>query len=120
VAPGLTRGFGDKEKYKMIELTNHNNKIQLRNTLFWDVDTALMDAEKSKLLIIERVLSRGNMNEFKQLIIFYDQNELKESVIKIGSLDARTLNFISGYLNIPKQNFLCYKKQQLNITHLNS
>jgi hypothetical protein len=104
----------------MIELTNHKSKLYLRNTLFWDVDPAFLDAEKSMLLIIERVLSRGNIEEFKQLITFYTQNEIKESVLKIGSMDARTLNFISGYLNVPKQEFLCYKKRQLNRTHLNS
>lgn len=104
----------------MIELKNGNKNIQLRNTLFWDVDVAALDASISKTLIVERVLTRGNMAEFKQLIRFYPSQELCQTVIKIGYLDDRTLNFISDYLNIPKQDFLCYKKKLLNPMHWNS
>ena len=95
----------------MIELVNGNKNIHLRNTLFWDVNPDKLNAHSSIMLIVERVLSRGNMSEFKQLIRFYSLKDLSQTVIKIGYMDARTLNFISTYLNIPKQDFLCYKKK---------
>lgn len=104
----------------MIELKSDKNTIQLRNTLFWDVDQEKLDAQNSKVLIVERVLTRGNMEEFTQLIRFYTLEELSLTVVKIGYLDGRTLNFISGYLNIPKEDFLCYRKKQSNPTHWNS
>jgi hypothetical protein len=104
----------------MIELKKGNKKINLRDTLFWDVSPATLDPVTSKMLIMERVLTRGNMAEFKQLIRFYPSQELCQTVIKIGYLDERTLNFISDYLNIPKQDFLCYKKKLLNPMHWNS
>ncbi|MCX6327280.1 MAG: hypothetical protein NT144_11625 [Bacteroidia bacterium] len=104
----------------MVELKNGNRNLQLRNTLFWDVDPVKLDARTSKTLIVERVLTRGNMEEFKQLIRFYPLLELSQTVVKIGYLDKRTLNFISGYLNIPKQDFLCYKKKLSNHMYWNS
>ena len=104
----------------MIELVNGNKNIHLRNTLFWDVNPDKLDAHSSIMLIVERVLSRGNMSEFKQLIRFYSLKDLSQTVIKIGYMDARTLNFISTYLNIPKQDFLCYKKKLSNNIHWNS
>jgi hypothetical protein len=103
----------------MIILKNNNKTLTLRDTLFWDVDKALLDAEKSKRLIIERVLTRGNMEEFKQLKEFYTLQELKDTVIRIGSMDAKTLNFISDFLNISKEDFLCYKKKLSSPTHWN-
>lgn len=91
----------------------------LRETLFWDVNQAELNSYTSKSLIIERVLTRGNMDEFKQLIRFYSIQDLKQTVLKIGYLDGRTLNFIAEYLNLSKQDFLCYKKKQSNPEHCN-
>ncbi len=104
----------------MLELKNNTKTLVLRNTLFWDVDLKGIDPQQSKSLIVERVLTRGSMLEFRQLIRFYSLDELSQIVIKIGYLDGRTLNFISGFLNIPKSDFLCYRKQQSNPTHWNS
>jgi len=104
----------------MLELKHNTKTLFLRDTLFWDVDLKGIDPKQSKSLIVERVLTRGSMHEFRQLIRFYALDELSQTVIKIGYLDARTLNFISGFLNIPKKDFLCYKKQQLNPAHWNS
>ncbi len=101
----------------MIELKNNNERLKMRNTLFWDIDPDKLNAHFSIILIVERVLSRGNMSEFKQLIRFYSLKDLSQTVIKIGYLDARTLNFISTYFNIPKQDFLCYKKKLSNSIH---
>ena len=98
----------------MIVLKNNKGKIELRTTLFWDIDPKRLNAQTSKNLIVERVLTRGNMLEFKQLINFYTIPKLSQIVLKIGYLDVRTLNFISGYLDIPKENFLCYKKKLKN------
>lgn len=94
--------------------------MNLRDTLFWDVNPATLDPATSKMLIMERVLTRGNIAEFKQLIGFYPLHEISRTVVKIGYMDKRTLNFISDYLNIPKSDFLCYKKKQSNLTHWNS
>jgi hypothetical protein len=91
--------------------------MTLRETLFWDVNHAELNAQSSKTLIIERVLTRGNLNEFKQLIRFYNIQEFTQTVLKIGYMDGRTLNFISDYLNIPKQDFLCYRKKLSNPEH---
>ena len=103
----------------MIELKNNNKKLKLRKILFWDVNPKQLNAQTSKILIVERILTRGNMLEFKQLLTFYSNRELSQIVLKIGRLDAMTLNFISGYLNIPKENFLCYKKKLSNPAHCN-
>jgi hypothetical protein len=104
----------------MVEINYNNKNIQLRDTLFWDVEKEGIDAQRSKALIIERVLTRGNMIEFKQLIRFYTQDEISQVVVKIAHLDPRSLNFISGFLNIPRKDFLCYKKRASSPKHWNS
>ena len=101
----------------MVELVSDNKMMILRETLFWDVNQAELNTHTSKLLIMERVLTRGNLDEFKQLIRFYSIQELTQTVLKIGYMDGRTLNFIAEYLNLSKEDFLCYKKKQSNPEH---
>jgi len=36
----------------------------LRKELFWDMDTTKMETDKNQRIIIERVLSYGNLVEF--------------------------------------------------------
>jgi hypothetical protein len=104
----------------MIELKNDKNTMKLRSTLFWDVNKENLDAQRSKSLIVERVLTRGTIEEFIQMTRFYSIEEISQTVVKIGCMDRKTLNFISGYFNIPKENFLCYTKKQSNLSHWNS
>jgi len=106
--------------YNVIKIKNNTKTLHLRTTLFRNVNPAKMDAEKSKLLITERDLTRGTLEEFRQLIRFYPEEELRQTVVKIRYMDKRTLHFIPEYYNITKEKFLCYRKQQSNPVHWNS
>jgi hypothetical protein len=101
----------------MVEIVSDNKRMILRKTLLWDVNQEGINAHTSRSLIIERVLTRGNMDEFKQLIRFYSVQELTQTVLKIGYMDGRTLNFIAEYLNLSKEDFLCYRKKLSNPEH---
>ncbi len=81
-------------------------------SLFWDVDIDSADLEKNARHIINRILLRGNINDWKQLKKFYGLDRIKEEVLKMRFLDKRTLNFCSFYFNIPKTEFRCYNTQQ--------
>ena len=104
----------------MIDLEKNGKHLHLREILFWDVDKGKLSPARSRFLIIERVITRGNLEEFTELVRFYTREELSDIVVRIGYLDKRTLNFISDYLRIPKKEFICYSKQQLTNTHWNS
>jgi hypothetical protein len=51
-----------------ITLKDGTRYLILREALFWDIDRANIDLKKNKHLIIERVFSRGNMEEYTQLL----------------------------------------------------
>ncbi|HKK63743.1 MAG TPA: hypothetical protein VJ951_14355 [Bacteroidales bacterium] len=55
-----------------------------------------------------RVFTRGNMKEFKNLLVVYTRNEIKETVVRIGSLDKKTMVFLSKAYQIPLTNFKCF------------
>ena len=98
---------------RYIALCDGTKEIQLRRSLFWDMPDEGIDLKINKRLIIERVFSRGNIEEFKQIINYYSEKEIKQTVVGIGALDKKTLNFISRAYHIKPEKFKCYTGNQL-------
>ncbi len=44
--------------------------------LFWDSNINIIDAEKNKEAIIERVLERGSVENIKEIISYYGRDQL--------------------------------------------
>ena len=93
-----------------IEIGGKEKKIRFRKSLFWDVPASALDLDKNRRLILERVFSRGNIEEFQSVNQYYTRDEIRESVKKIGNLDNKTLHFISKTYQIKPVEFKCYKK----------
>ncbi len=93
--------------------------LPFNKTLFWDVDFGSLDWEANKRLIIERVTTRGSWGEFQLLLEHYGSHVFKEEIVKAGYLDKKTLSYVSTFFNIPKEQFRCYIKKQLNQAHWN-
>jgi len=70
--------------------------------LFWDTAIGNIDLQKNKRYIIERVVSRGFLQDFYMLTKLYSKEEIKEALRKSRELDPKTINFCSYYFNIPK------------------
>jgi hypothetical protein len=50
-----------------IEIGGKEKKIRLRRSLFWDVPASALDLDKNRRLILERVFTRGNIEEFQSV-----------------------------------------------------
>lgn len=95
-------------------------KLQsLSGHLFWDIDSQKPDEHKHKTLIIERVITRGNLEDLKILFRLYPLKIIKQEIVKAGFLDKKTLNWVSNFFNIPKTKFKCYSKTQSRQAHWN-
>lgn len=69
--------------------------------LFWDTPVEKIDPEKHKNFIIERVITRGWLQDFYFLIQLYSREEIQAAVKKSKVLDPKTVHFCSHYFNIP-------------------
>src|SRR6056297_1157843 len=95
-------------------------KIQdLSGHLFWDIDFQNIDVQKHQTMIIERVITRGNLKDLKILFQLYPPTIIKQEIVKAGFLDKKSLNWVSSYFNIPKIMFTCYSKIQSSQVHWN-
>jgi uncharacterized protein DUF6922 len=80
--------------------------------LFWDTDETTLDPEKNARFIVERVLSRGRLSDWRVLYHLYGEERIKREVLKIRYLDKVTLSFCSSFFDVPKSKFRCYKQPQ--------
>jgi uncharacterized protein DUF6922 len=77
------------------------NSFPFSQNLFWDTPVEKIDIQKHKNYIIERVLSRGLLQDFYFLLQLYTLEEIVSAVKKSKTLDKKTINFCSHYFKIP-------------------
>jgi hypothetical protein len=73
----------------------------LDKRIFWDINPQKLDWQKNRQFIVERVLTRGFTEDVRAIFKMYSKEQLKDAVIKSKTLDKKTANFMSIYLNIP-------------------
>ncbi|MFO8067266.1 MAG: hypothetical protein R6U11_06765 [Bacteroidales bacterium] len=91
--------------------------VQLNKRFFWDVDYQNLDINKNKELIIERILTLGDISDFVNLISIYGKKEIINTAVNTAYLDKKTLNWLSIITGIPKTQFKCYSKIQSKHVH---
>lgn len=84
----------------------------INKNLFWDIDINDLNLDNHVRFIIERVLTKGDLNDWFELKKTYGLNRIKQEVIQIRYLDKKTLNLLSLFFHIPKEDFRCYKTKQ--------
>ncbi|MBX3417049.1 MAG: hypothetical protein KF851_05550 [Pirellulaceae bacterium] len=85
--------------------------------LFWDTDATKVDPERHASYVIERVVTRGQWEDWKNLVAFYGKERIKQVVIGLRYLDPKTHHFLAFYFNVPLESFRCYTEMSLNQGH---
>lgn len=85
--------------------------------LFWDISIESIDLDRHASYIIDRVLSLGTMEDFKNLKSYYGVSKIKEVLKEARYLDDKVLHFTSLYFNIPLSDFRCYSQRLLTQSH---
>lgn len=71
--------------FKKSELQKTNPlKGKFRKSIFWDTRIELIDFERNKRSVIQRILERGNHKEIKSLIKIYSLETIKNEITKIN------------------------------------
>ena len=75
--------------------------------LFWDIDVSCLDIVAHAGFIIERVVTRGNLEDWKMLLDLYGKRKIRDVVVRIRSLDSKSLHFLSVYFSVDTKEFRC-------------
>lgn len=93
--------------------------MEFSNRLFWDIDINSLNAEEHARFIVERVITRGTLEDWLALKKLYGLRRIKEEVLQIRSLDPKTLTFFSTYFNLDKKEFRCFSTTPYTPKHFN-
>ena len=89
----------------------------LSKHLFWDIDSNLLEWERSKKTIIERVIERGSLEEWVCIVKVYTLEGIVNTAKMFRTMSPIDLNFIATISNTPKEEFRCFNTRLLTSQH---
>lgn len=96
-------------------------EVKLRPTLLWDANPDTVDYQRHKELIVQRVIERGNMDDFYFILHTYGGIKgVREIIKRLPKLSPRDEAFVLVNFNLTKDDLICYKERQLRENFLNS
>lgn len=88
-------------------------KPNLDPTRFWDFRYEDIDWHKSSTTIIERILERGSKTEWQELVRFYSEKKVKDTIRnKISYLPNDIIDEVCAFFALKKQELKCYIRKQ--------
>ena len=77
---------------------------------FWDIEFEKLEPKKHSILIIKRVLDRGNLHDIRWLIKTYGKDAIKKVVMETKDLARPTGNFWADIFDLKKNQIRCLQK----------
>lgn len=94
---------------------------EISKSLLWEYDLSNFDWNDMRVLVLQRVIERGWMNDFYAAIEKYGGIDNVKSIIKeIPSLSSKDTTFVCSIFNLKKEELKCYTRKQLREKLLNS
>lgn len=88
------------------------NVKDLSQRMFWDTSIEDIDWYEHRAFIVERVMTYGQLSDWKLIRQWYSEEELKSIVTSIRNLDGPSVAYLSLVLNLKKEDFRCYIERQ--------
>lgn len=89
----LLQTFYDIEKAKEESFLKEKPNLKLlRKVLFWDTDLDKIDWQKQSKAVIQRVFERGNEEEKNEMLRFYGEDKIKQS-LNMNTTKPMSLHF---------------------------
>ena len=93
---------------------------QFTKNLFWDISQASFDVEQCPAQIVERVLERGEWNDWCLIRDYYGLERIAAICKTLRTLSPESLSYICCVTNTQKEDYRCYHFAQSHQTLWNS
>ena len=87
-------------------------KEKFSRNLFWDAGADVLDFEKNKKFVVQRVLERGTVGDMREMFSVYGFDDVVKTAKTLRSLDPRALSFVVNLSGEPRESFRCYILKQ--------
>lgn len=86
----------------------------ISSSLLWEYDLTDFDWDKSKCIVVERIIERGRLEDYRGAINRYGGIENFREIIKaVRHLSPKDIAFACFFFKLNKEELLCYRRQQL-------
>jgi hypothetical protein len=85
---------------------------KIRANLLWDVNLENFDYFKSSQLVVERVVQRGEIDDWLTIFNLYGEHGVREKIKLIPYLNPKDMNFVHKIFDIPLNDLKSYVKSQ--------
>jgi hypothetical protein len=93
---------------------------QIPKHLLWDMDLKKFDWQKCRKIVVERVIERGDIEDFYTLFQMYGGVEgVREIIKEVHALNPRAMAFACAAFDLKMEDLKCYKLKRSPIIHWN-
>ena len=95
--------------------TKIKDNPQISPHLLWDVDKSKVDYQKMRVFIVERIIERGNEDDFYTMFQLYGGPEGVREIVKnhCDFYDPRDEALARVLFDLKKKDLECYKRRRL-------
>ena len=98
---------------KYIKPAKDQQKPNLKDRLFWDWKLDEINWRRAARLVIERVLVRGNDEEYEEIIRYYGRDRILHVLTKERCfLPNYRMDRVTGYFGLKMEDIPCYRDRQ--------
>ena len=87
--------------HKLKDFDPASSVFPFSRELFWDYPNLNIDLEKNARFVVERVVTRGRLEDFYKLLKIYSKEQIVACLKRSKELDPKTRHFVSNYFDIP-------------------
>ena len=107
--------------YPIEQYIPHDDGQAISPSLLWEYDLTNFDWNKSKSIVVERIIERGRPEDYRGAINRYGGIENFREIIKtVRHLSQKDIAFVCTFFKLNKEELLCYRRQQLRSERWNS
>lgn len=77
---------------------------------FWDVDFDSLTLENTPILILKRIIDRGDTNAIRWMRRYYSKEQIKKLLLLTRDLSQKSANFWADLLGIDHKKVRCLQK----------
>ena len=93
---------------------------RLRKSLLWEYNTEKIDWQKMRNIIVQRVIERGNTDDFHAILNQYSLEGVKQAIKQIPFLNKKDMTFVCTIFDLNKTELRCYTSKRLKNQHWKS
>lgn len=74
-------------------------QLEIASHLLWEFDLSTFDYQASRKIVIERVIERGNLEDWRAMVSFYGKAMVREIALSSKHLSSKDRIFTSIFLD---------------------